>query len=167
MFNFLTTGATQQGSSTSMIVMLVVMFGIMYFVMIRPQKKRQKEEQAMRDAVEAGDEIVTIGGICGKVVTTKEDSLIIETGADRNRVMIKRWAIQQNVTANERLQAEREAAKAAADKANRGSKETLVRQKEGPLRGRKIPQNLLCYPGMDDSCWCGSRQRSGAAVGTC
>lgn len=115
--NFLTATATQGGSSTSMIIMLVGMFAIMYFLMIRPQKKRQKEEQAMRDAVEVGDEITTIGGICGKVVTTKEDSLIIETGADRNRMMIKRWAVQINNTANERLQAEREAARAAAEKA--------------------------------------------------
>ncbi len=115
--NFLTATAAQGGSSTSMIIMLVGMFAIMYFLMIRPQKKRQKEEQAMRDAVEVGDEITTIGGICGKVVTTKEDSLIIETGADRNRMMIKRWAVQINNTANERMQAEREAAKAAAEKA--------------------------------------------------
>ena len=115
--NFLTATAAQGGSSSSMIIMLVAMFAIMYFLMIRPQKKRQKEEQAMRDAVEVGDEITTIGGICGKVVTTKEDSLIIETGADRNRMMIKRWAVQTNVTATERLQAEREAARAAAAKA--------------------------------------------------
>ena len=114
---FLTAEAAQSGSSTSMIIMLVAMFAIMYFLMIRPQKKRQKEEQAMRDAVEVGDEITTIGGICGKVVTTKEDSLIIETGADRNRMMIKRWAVQINNTATERMQAEREAAKAAAEKA--------------------------------------------------
>ena len=120
--NFLTAAPAQGGSSTSMIVMLVGMFAIMYFLMIRPQKKRQKEEQAMRDAVEVGDEITTIGGICGKVVTTKEDSLIIETGADRNRMMIKRWAIQMNNTANERLQAEREAARAAAEKAKADKK---------------------------------------------
>ena len=71
--NFLTATTAQGGSSSSMIIMLVAMFAIMYFLMIRPQKKRQKEEQAMRDAVEVGDEITTIGGICGKVVTTKED----------------------------------------------------------------------------------------------
>ncbi|MBE6774745.1 MAG: preprotein translocase subunit YajC [Ruminococcaceae bacterium] len=120
--NFLTATATQGGSSTTMLIMLVGMFALMYFFTIRPQKKRQKEEQAMRDAVEVGDEITTIGGICGKVVTTKEDSLIIETGADRNRMMIKRWAVQMNVTANERLQAEREAAKAAAEKAKADKK---------------------------------------------
>ncbi len=120
--NFLTATATQSGSSTTMILMLVGMFALMYFFTIRPQKKRQKEEQAMRDAVEVGDEIVTIGGICGKVVTTKEDALIIETGADRNRMMIKRYAVHMNVTANERLQAEREAAKLAAEKAKEEKK---------------------------------------------
>ncbi len=120
--NFLTAASAQSGSSSSMIIMLVGMFAIMYFLMIRPQKKRQKEEQAMRDTVEVGDEITTIGGICGKVVTTKEDSLIIETGADRNRMMIKRWAVQINNTATERMQAEREAAKAAAAKAKEEKK---------------------------------------------
>ena len=93
------------------------MFAVMYFVMIRPQKKRQKEEQEMRNAVEIGDEITTIGGICGRVVTVKENHLIIETGADRNRMQITRWAIQSNDTANARLAAERAAAKEAADKA--------------------------------------------------
>ena len=54
-------------------------------MMIRPQKKRQKEEQEMRNALEIGDEIVTIGGIVGRVVTIRENDLIIETGADRNK----------------------------------------------------------------------------------
>ena len=114
---FLTEGTAVAGSNSSMIFMLVAMFAIMYFVMIRPQKKRQKEEQEMRNAVEVGDEITTIGGICGKVVIVKEQHLIIETGADRNRMQITRWAVQQNNTATERLQAEREAARAAAEKA--------------------------------------------------
>lgn len=101
----------------SMILLMVAMFAIMYFVMIRPQKKRQKEEEAMRNAVDAGDEITTIGGIVGRVVTVKEESLIIETGADRNKLQIKKWAVQMNNTANERLAAERAAAKEAAEKA--------------------------------------------------
>ena len=113
---FLTEQAAA-GGNTSMIFMLVGMFALMYFMMIRPQKKRQKEEQEMRNAVEVGDEITTIGGICGKVVIVKEQHLIIETGADRNRMQITRWAVQQNVTATERVKAEREAAKAAAEKA--------------------------------------------------
>ncbi len=118
-FIFATSGAgAAAGSSpTTMILLLVGMFAVMYFVMIRPQKKRQKEEQEMRNAVEIGDEITTIGGICGRVVTVKENHLIIETGADRNRMQITRWAIQSNDTANARLAAERAAAKEAAEKA--------------------------------------------------
>ena len=120
--NFLTESTAAAGSNSSMIIMLVAMFAIMYFVMIRPQKKRQKEEQEMRNAVEVGDEITTIGGICGRVVIVKEQHLIIETGADRNRMQITRWAVQQNVTATERVKAEREAAKAAAEKAKADKK---------------------------------------------
>lgn len=73
------------------IVLIVV---LMYFVMIRPQRKKQKEEQRMRNSIRVGDEITTIGGICGRVVNIKEDSLVIETGADRNKMTIKKWALQ-------------------------------------------------------------------------
>ena len=103
------------GGGIGMIIMLVAMFGIMYFMMIRPQKKKQKEEQAMRDNVQIGDEITTIGGIVGRVVTVKDDSLIIETGADRNKMKVMRWAIGTNNTANEKIEAERQAAKEAAE----------------------------------------------------
>ena len=110
-------GATAGGSQYSMIIMMVGMFALMYFMMIRPQKKRQKKEQEMRNAVDIGDEITTIGGICGKVVSVKENNLVIETGADRPRMLITRWSVQQNNSAMERLAAEREAAKAAQEKA--------------------------------------------------
>lgn len=110
------TSATGSKSMLPMILMMVALFAIMYFFTIRPQKKQQKKEQEMRDATQVGDEITTIGGIMGRVVTVKEDSLIIETGADRNKMKIARWAIQMNNTANEKLQAEREAAKAAQEK---------------------------------------------------
>lgn len=110
------TSATGKGSSWTMILMMVAVFAVMYFLMIRPQKKKQKEEQSMRDNLQIGDEVTTIGGIIGKIVTVKDDSLIIETGADRNRMKITRWAISQNNTANEKLAAERAAAKEAAEK---------------------------------------------------
>lgn len=80
------------------IIMLVVMFGIMYLLIIRPQKKRDKQTTEMRNAIQVGDEIVTIGGIVGRVVVIKEDTLIIETGSDRSKMRIKRWAIQSNET---------------------------------------------------------------------
>ncbi len=118
-FNFLAESNTQNpgGSGMTMIIMIVAMFALMYFLMIRPQKKQQKKEQEMRDNIQVGDEITTIGGICGRVVTVKEDSYVIETGADRNKMKITKWAVQTNNTANEKAAAERAAAKEAADKA--------------------------------------------------
>lgn len=115
--NFLTQSTTTSPMSSSFIFVMIGMFALMYFMTIRPQKKRQKEEQEMRNAVDVGDEITTIGGICGKVVIVKEDSLIIETSADRTKMAITRWSVQQNNSANERLAAQRAAAKEAAEKA--------------------------------------------------
>ena len=114
-------GAT--GANPMSLIIMVGMFALMYFFMIRPQKKKQKEEQEMRDSIQIGDEITTIGGIMGRVVTVKEDSLIIETGADRNKMKITRWAVSQNNTANEKLEAERQAAKEAAEAAKKAKME--------------------------------------------
>ena len=73
---------------------LILIFVLMYFMMIRPQKKKQKEEQQMRENLRVGDEITTLGGICGRVLSIKEDTLVIETGADRSKMTIKKWALQ-------------------------------------------------------------------------
>lgn len=99
--------------STGMIIMMVALFGAMYFFSIRPQKKQQKREQELRDNTQVGDEITTIGGICGRVVAIKDDTVTIETGSDRTKIKLKKFAIGTNHTANEKIQAEREAAKAA------------------------------------------------------
>ncbi len=123
-----TSTATGSGSSIGMIVLLVVMVAGMYFLMIRPQRKQQKKDQEMRESTQVGDEITTIGGIMGRVVTVKEDSLIIETGADRNKMKIARWAIQVNNTATEKMRAEQEAAKAAAAKER---EEKAAKKKKG------------------------------------
>lgn len=78
-----------------MILIYVLIFAAIYFFMLRPNSKKRKQEQAMRDNLEIGDEITTIGGITGRVVSIKEDSdsFILETGTDRCRIQFKRWAI--------------------------------------------------------------------------
>ena len=63
-------------------------------MLIRPENKKKKEAENMRNQLKVGDEITTIGGICGRVVNIKEDALVIETGADRNKMTIKKWALQ-------------------------------------------------------------------------
>ena len=72
---------------------LIVLFIAMYFLMIRPQKKKDKKIQDMRNSLQVGDEIVTIGGICGKIVKTKDESIIIAVGADKVKFEMKRWAV--------------------------------------------------------------------------
>lgn len=118
-----TTATSARGGSWSIFILMPLLFVVMYFTMIRPQKKQQKKEQEIRESTQVGDEITTIGGIIGRVVTVKEDSLIIETGADRNKMKITRWAIQSNNTANEKIQAEREAARAAREAEIQAKKE--------------------------------------------
>ncbi|MBQ7580651.1 MAG: preprotein translocase subunit YajC [Clostridia bacterium] len=105
------------GSRWSTMLLLAAMVGVMYFIIIRPQKKKQKEEQTLRDNIQIGDEVTTIGGIVGKVVTIKEDTVVIETGADRVKLKFLKGAIQTNNTANEKLQEQREAARKAAEEA--------------------------------------------------
>ena len=82
----------------TMIIWLVVMFAAMYFLLIRPQRKKAKEEQKMRDSLQVGDEIITIGGIYGRVISLKEDTIVIESKSDHCKLTIARWALQQNLT---------------------------------------------------------------------
>tara|TARA_B100001250_G_scaffold265620_1_gene229101 strand:+ start:82 stop:378 length:297 start_codon:yes stop_codon:yes gene_type:complete len=66
------------GSGMSSLIMFGMIFAVMYFFMIRPQIKKQKKEYAYRSNLKKGDKIVTVGGIHGKVISVKEDTLIIE-----------------------------------------------------------------------------------------
>lgn len=125
---------TNTNSTLVTILLMVGLFALMYFTSIRPQKKRQKEEQQLRENLQIGDEITTIGGIMGRIVTIKEDSIIIETGADRVKMRVMRWAVQTNNTATEKLQAEREAAKKAAEDAKQAR---IQEAKEKSKKGKK------------------------------
>ncbi len=74
---------------------LLLLIPIMWFLLIRPQRKKDKAINKMRNSVKVGDEIITIGGICGKVVRTKDDSLVIQVGADKVKFEIMRWAVSK------------------------------------------------------------------------
>ena len=93
------------------IVILMVLF---YFLLIRPQRKRDKAEREMRNSIEVGDEISTIGGFIGRVVNIKDDVLIIESSNDRTKLKIYRWAIRgKEAPATETVEAPKEANKDA------------------------------------------------------
>lgn len=80
------------------IIMLVVMIAVFYFLMIRPENKRKKAIMEMRSSLKVGDEITTIGGITGTICALKENTLVIETGADRVRLEITKWAVSTKGT---------------------------------------------------------------------
>ncbi len=94
-------GSDEGGSQTSgggggwilMIVYLLIIVAVFYFLMIRPEKKRKKKAQEMRDSLSVGDNVVTIGGMVGKIVNVSGDYITFETGEDRVRIKIAKWGI--------------------------------------------------------------------------
>lgn len=76
-------------------IIYVLLFAALYFFLIRPSQKKKKAEQEMRNSISIGDEVITIGGIVGRIVAVKDDddAFIIETGSDRVKMKFKSWAI--------------------------------------------------------------------------
>lgn len=93
--NFLAAGAAGGGNFSS-IFFLVIIFVVFYFFLIRPENKRKKQLTEMRNALGVGDEIVTIGGMMGKIVQVTEDTITFETGEDCVRIQVTKWAISTN-----------------------------------------------------------------------
>ena len=88
--NFLTTTTE---SYISLFFTLALMLVLLYFMIYRPQKKQEKKDAAMRAALEIGDQVTTIGGIVGRVVAIKDDTFVMETGADRVKIRFIKNAI--------------------------------------------------------------------------
>ena len=101
---------------------LILIAVIFYFLLIRPQKKKDNEAKAMRENIQIGDEIMTIGGIVGLVVRKTEDTVVIETGGDKSKLRIKMWAIQENITLTEKAN--------AAKAAQQAERMEMLRQKQ-------------------------------------
>ena len=80
------------------IIMIVVMIAVMYFMLIRPENKKKKAAEEMRSSLKVGDTITTIGGIVGTICAVKEQTSVMETGADRVRIEFTKWAISSKGT---------------------------------------------------------------------
>ena len=76
-------------------VLLGVMLLMMYFMVIRPQRTREKQQTEMRNSIEVGDGVTTIGGVVGRVVSVKDDTILVETGSDRVKIRLMKWAVQE------------------------------------------------------------------------
>lgn len=98
--------ATSGLANLSMPIMLIAMIAIFYFLMIRPQKKQEKEAQNMRDSLAVGDEITTIGGIIGEIVSIKDETVTIETSKAGTKIRFLKTAIRSvDVSAASKKQA--------------------------------------------------------------
>ena len=80
------------------LLMIVVMIAVFYFILIRPENKRKKQAEEMRSSLKVGDDITTIGGITGTICAVKEKTIVIETGADRVRIELAKWAVSSKGT---------------------------------------------------------------------
>ena len=106
----------------------ILLIVLMYFLMIRPQKKKDKQIKDMRNSLTVGDEIITIGGICGKIVKTKDETIVIQVGADKVKFEMTRWAVSSVVkespkrgTQKETVEEEEEPKKAMPKKLRKSS----------------------------------------------
>lgn len=111
--------ATDGASVASMLTMLIPLALIVvffYFFIIRPEKKRNKEMQNMLNSIQVADEVITNGGIIGRVLSVKEDTVLIETGSDRTKIRVLKSAIAKNNTVHESPAEEAPAKKKKGDK---------------------------------------------------
>jgi preprotein translocase subunit YajC len=86
-------GSGAQGDGMMSLIMIMLMFGVLYFLMIRPQMKRAKEQKAMIDALQKGDEVVTAGGVLGRITKLGDNYVTVEI-ANNTEVQVQRPAIQ-------------------------------------------------------------------------
>ena len=75
------------------VVLWIVVFGVFYFLLVRPQKKKDKELKEMRDSINVGDKVVTIGGLCATVAKVEEERVVLEVGPNRTKMPFEKWAI--------------------------------------------------------------------------
>lgn len=96
-----TPNTANPASMLTMLIPLALIVVFFYFFIIRPEKKRTKEMQSMLENIQVADEIITNGGIIGRVLSVKEDTILIETGSDRTKIRILKSAVAKNNTVHE------------------------------------------------------------------
>ncbi len=85
----------QTGNIFSLLLPFIIMIGAMYLLIFMPQKRREKKTREMIDALTTGENIITIGGIAGKVINIKDDEITVETGVEKTKIVIKKWAVKE------------------------------------------------------------------------
>lgn len=94
MFNFLLSACGDTSQLPTTLIMIVVLLLVFWLFMIRPQKQQQKRDEEMRDNLAVGDEVTTIGGIIGKIVSIKGETFVLETTKDKTKIRFLKAAIR-------------------------------------------------------------------------
>lgn len=117
-----TAGTANPASMLTLLIPILLLVVVFYFFIYRPQKKQERETAEMRDSIEVGDVISTAGGIVGMVVKIKDDMLLIETGGDRTKIQIQKWAVHTVIERINEPEATEVKADSKADKKEKKSK---------------------------------------------
>ena len=102
--NLLSSSGNAGGSMWTLIIIYALIFVGIYFILIRPKSKKNKQEQELRNSIEIGDEITTIGGIVGRIIAVRDEDeeFVIETGSEKTKMVFKKWAISTVNTEKEK-----------------------------------------------------------------
>ena len=130
-------GAGGIGSMLAMFLPLIFVFVLMYFFMIRPQKKQEQKEAQMRDNLQVGDEVTTIGGVIGRVVSIKDETFTLETSRDRTKIRFVRNAIKSVDVRIADKYAEAAAAEAKTEEAPAEEAKVEEADKKASKKGKK------------------------------
>lgn len=115
----------------SFVILIVAFIAVYYFLILRPENKKKKEAEELKNSLKVGDKITTIGGIVGKVVDVKGETIVIETSADRVRMELQKWSVMTNNTAEEaKAKAQAEARQKAKDRAEQNKKDKADKKKK-------------------------------------
>ncbi|MGI6013816.1 MAG: preprotein translocase subunit YajC [Oscillospiraceae bacterium] len=87
------SGESAAGGNWTSLIMLVVIMVVFYFMIMRPESKKKKQQEQMRSELSVGDEIITIGGLVGKIVSVSDENIVFETSEDRVRIEVTKWAV--------------------------------------------------------------------------
>lgn len=116
MIQFLETTASTGNILLTMVLPMVLVIGFMYLIIYVPQKRQDKKDAAMRNSIEIGDEVTTIGGIIGHVAAIKDDTFVLETTSDRVKIRMRRSAISSVNKLDDQLNKDKEKSKDEAKK---------------------------------------------------
>lgn len=93
MIQFLETTVNSAGSMITLVLPMLIVIVFFYLILYLPQKRQEKKDAEMRNSIDVGDEVTTIGGVVGRVASIKDDTFVLETTSDRVKIRFRRSAI--------------------------------------------------------------------------